>query len=78
MAVAEADNGKQYTAALENSNGRFGGDITIPISGEQMKISLVVENDGQKQKVTIAEDIYMIEGITVLPEIHRETHTQEG
>ena len=78
MAVAEADNGKQYTAALENSNGRFGGDITIPISGEQMKISLVVENDGQKQKVTIAEDIYMIEGITVLPEIEIYTGNTKG
>lgn len=78
MAIAEADNGKQYTAALENSNGRFGGDITIPISGEQMKISLVVENDGQKQKVTIAEDIYMIEGITVLPEIEIYTGNTKG
>ena len=68
-AIAETDSGKQYTAALENSNGRFRGDVDIPISGEQMKITLVVDNNGEKQKVTIAESVYMLEGITALPEI---------
>lgn len=72
-AIAETDSGRQYTAALENSNGRFRGDVDIPISGEQMKISLVVDNDGEKQKVTIAESVYMLEGITALPEIEIQT-----
>ena len=72
-AIAETDRGRQYTAALENSNGIFRGDVAIPISGEQMKITLVVDNDGEKQKVTIAESVYMLEGITALPEIEIQT-----
>ena len=38
-----------------------------------MKISLVVDNDGEKQKVTIAESVYILEGITALPEIEIQT-----
>ena len=77
-AIAETDSGKQYTAALENSNGRFRGDVDIPISGEQMKITLVVDNNGEKQKVTIAESVYMLEGITALPEIEIYTEKTKG
>ncbi len=68
-AIAETDSGKQYTAALENSSGMFRGDVAIPISGEQMKITLVVDNDGEKQKVVIDEGVYMLEGIALLPDI---------
>ncbi len=77
-AIAETDSGKQYTAALKNSNGMFSGDVVIPISGEQTKISLVVDNDGEKQKVTIAESVYMLEGITALPEIEIYTEIAKG
>ena len=77
-AIAETDSGKQYTAALENSNGRFRGDVDIPISGEQMKITLVVDNNGEKQKVTITESVYMLEGITALPEIEIYTEKTKG
>ena len=68
-AIAETDSGKQYTAALENSSGMFRGDVAIPISGEQMKITLVVDNGGEKQKVVIDEGVYMLEGIALLPDI---------
>ncbi len=65
-AIAETDSGRQYTAALENSSGMFRGDVAIPISGEQMKITLVVDNGGEKQKVVIDEGVYMLEGIIAL------------
>ena len=77
-AIAETDSGKQYTAALENSNGRFRGDVDIPISGEQMKITLVVDNNGEKQKVVIDEGVYMLEGITAMPEIEIYTEKTKG
>ena len=77
-AIAETDSGKQYTAALENSSGIFRGDVAIPISGEQMKITLVVDNNGEKQKVTITESVYMLEGITALPEIEIYTEKTKG
>ena len=77
-AIAETDSGKQYTAALENSSGMFRGDVAIPISGEQMKITLVVDNGGEKQKVVIDEGVYMLEGITALPEIEIYTEKTKG
>ena len=77
-AIAETGSGKQYTAALENSSGMFRGDVTIPISGEQMKITLVVDNGGEKQKVVIDEGVYMLEGITALPEIEIYTEKIKG
>lgn len=77
-AIAETDSGGQYTAALENSSGMFRGDVAIPISGEQMKISLVVDNNGEKQKVVIDEGVYMLEGITALPEIEIYTEKTKG
>ena len=77
-AIAETDSGRQYTAALENSNGIFRGDVAIPISGEQMKITLVVDNNGEKQKVVIDEGVYMLEGITAMPEIEIYTEKTKG
>lgn len=77
-AIAETDSGKQYTAALENSSGIFRGDVAIPISGEQMKITLVVDNNGEKQKVVIDEGVYMLEGITAMPEIEIYTEKTKG
>ena len=77
-AIAETDSGKQYTAALENSSGIFRGDVAIPISGEQMKITLVVDNNGEKQKVVIDEGVYMMEGITAMPEIEIYTEKTKG
>ena len=77
-AIAETDSGIQYTAALENSNGIFRGDVAIPISGEQMKITLVVDNNGEKQKVVIDEGVYMLEGITAMPEIEIYTEKTKG
>ena len=77
-AIAETDSGRQYTAELENSNGRFRGDVDIPISGEQMKITLVVDNNGEKQKVVIDEGVYMLEGITAMPEIEIYTEKTKG
>ena len=77
-AIAETGSGKQYTAALENSSGMFRGDVTIPISGEQMKITLVVDNGGEKQKVVIDEGVYMLEGITAMPEIEIYTEKTKG
>ena len=77
-AIAETGSGKKYTATLENSSGMFRGDVTIPISGEQMKITLVVDNGGEKQKVVIDEGVYMLEGITALPEIEIYTEKIKG
>ena len=77
-AIAETDSGRQYTAALENSSGIFRGDVAIPISGEQMKITLVVDNNGEKQKVVIDEGVYMLEGITAMPEIEIYTEKTKG
>lgn len=68
-AAVEINNGESYTEELQNDDGEFIGDVTMPISGEQIKISLRIDNNGEKQNLVIAEDIYMLEDIVLLPDI---------
>ena len=77
-AMAETDSGKQYTGQLQSSNGKFKGKVSLPISGDKMKISVVVDNDGEKQKITLDENVYMLDEITVLPTINITTEVTRG
>ena len=77
-AMAETDSGKQYTGQLQSSNGKFKGKVSLPISGDKMKISVVVDNDGEKQKITLDENVYVLDEISALPTINITTGVTRG
>lgn len=74
----ETDSGKQHTGQLQSSNGKFKGKVSLPISGDKMKISVVVDNDGEKQKITLDENVYVLDEITALPTINITTGVTRG
>ena len=59
-AVAAFKAGKTCTGRLENDNGRFKGIISVPINAEFIKMSIDIDNDGEKQRVSLPDEISLL------------------
>lgn len=77
-AVAAFKDGKTCTGRLENDNGRFKGIISVPINAEFIKMSINIDNDGEKQMVSLPDEISLLSELVWLPDIEVCEQTVKG
>ena len=77
-AVAAFKDGKTCTGRLENDNGRFKGIISVPINAEFIKMSIDIDNDGEKQVVALPDEISLLAELVWLPDIEVSEQTIKG
>ena len=77
-AVAAFKDGKTCTGRLENDNGRFKGIISVPINAEFIKMSIDIDNDGEKQRVSLPDEISLLAELVWLPDIEVSEQTIKG
>lgn len=77
-AVAAFKDGKTCTGRLENDNGRFTGSVSVPINAEFIKMSIDIDNDGEKQMVSLPDEISLLAELVWLPDIEVSEQTIKG
>ena len=77
-AVAAFKAGKTCTGRLENDNGRFKGIVSVPINAEFIKMSIDIDNDGKKQRVSLPDEISLLAELVWLPDIEVSEQTIKG
>ncbi len=55
-AVLTFENGEIYDGTLTESNGIFSGTITLPFTADDFRLSLLIDNQGEKQNIEVDED----------------------
>ena len=68
-AVAAFKDGKTCTGRLKNDNGRFTGNVSVPINAEFIKMSINIDNGGEKQMVSLPDEISLLSELVWLPDI---------
>ena len=77
-AVAAFRDGKTCTGRLKNDNGRFTGNVSVPINAEFIKMSINIDNDGEKQMVSLPDEISLLSELVWLPDIEVCEQTVKG
>ena len=77
-AVAAFKDGKTCTGRLENDNGRFTGSVSVPINAEFIKMSISIDNNGEKQVVALPDEISLLAELVWLPDIEVSEQTIKG
>ena len=77
-AVAAFKDGKTCTGRLKNDNGRFTGNVSVPINAEFIKMSINIDNDGEKQMVSLPDEISLLSELVWLPDIEVCEQTVKG
>ena len=77
-AVAAFKAGKTCTGRLENDNGRFTGIVSVPINAEFIKMSISIDNNGEKQVVALPDEISLLAELVWLPDIEVSEQTIKG
>ena len=77
-AVAAFKDGKTCTGRLKNDSGRFTGNVSVPINAEFIKMSINIDNDGEKQMVSLPDEISLLSELVWLPDIEVCEQTVKG
>ena len=77
-AVAAFKDGKTCTGRLKNDSGRFTGNVSVPINAEFIKMSIDIDNDGEKQRVSLPDEISLLAELVWLPDIEVSEQTIKG
>lgn len=77
-AVAAFKDGKTCTGRLKNDSGRFTGNVSVPINAEFIKMSINIDNDGEKQMVSLPDEISLLSELVWLPDIEVSEQTIKG
>ena len=77
-AVAAFKAGKTCTGRLENDNGRFTGIVSVPINAEFIKMSISIDNNGEKLVVALPDEISLLAELVWLPDIEVSEQTIKG
>ena len=77
-AVAAFRDGKTCTGRLKNDNGRFTGNVSVSINAEFIKMSINIDNDGEKQMVSLPDEISLLSELVWLPDIEVCEQTVKG
>ena len=68
-AVAAFKDGKTCTGRLKNDSGRFTGNVSVPINAEFIKMSINIDSGGEKQMVSLPDEISLLSELVWLPDI---------
>ena len=77
-AVAAFKDGKTCAGRLKNDSGRFTGNVSVPINAEFIKMSINIDNDGEKQMVSLPDEISLLSELVWLPDIEVCEQTVKG
>ena len=77
-AVAAFKDGKTCTGRLKNDSGRFTGNVSVPINAEFIKMSINIDSGGEKQMVSLPDEISLLSELVWLPDIEVCEQTVKG
>lgn len=55
-AVLTFENGEIYDGTLSENNGTFSGTVTLPLTADDFRLSLLIDNQGEKQNIEVEDD----------------------